>query len=162
MCCLRLGGGYYNCINFRPGSEGVYPWEFEKGRQSLTVSVNGPLIVDDVHVVIRAAVDAWPHGRGARREPNSQVGPSCACSRTGASRAPLDQESPGSSPGGATESPVGTSCAAGLFIVHLARTGGKRGALLSVPDPLPGKSRRASGPAPHRGSLGRKRSSYPA
>jgi DNA-binding transcriptional LysR family regulator len=47
----------HRCIRFRHGSDGVYRWEFDKGKQSLTVSVNGPLIVDDVDVVIRAAVD---------------------------------------------------------------------------------------------------------
>lgn len=47
----------HRCINFRHGSAGVYRWEFDKGKQSLTVAVNGPLIVDDVELVIRAALD---------------------------------------------------------------------------------------------------------
>src|SRR5438067_1488463 len=47
----------HRCINFRHGSAGVYRWEFEKGRKSLSVAVNGPLIVDDVQLVLRAAVD---------------------------------------------------------------------------------------------------------
>ena len=47
----------YRCINFRHGAAGVYHWEFDKGRKSLSVSVNGPLTVDDVDVLIRAAVD---------------------------------------------------------------------------------------------------------
>lgn len=47
----------HQCLNFRHGSSGVYHWEFEKGRKSLAVSVNGPLIVDDVEVLIRAALD---------------------------------------------------------------------------------------------------------
>jgi DNA-binding transcriptional LysR family regulator len=47
----------HRCINFRHGSAGVYRWEFEKGRKSLSVSVNGPLIVDDVGLVTRAAID---------------------------------------------------------------------------------------------------------
>ena len=47
----------HRCINFRHGSEGIYRWEFEKGRQSLTVSVKGPLVVDDLEVVTRAALD---------------------------------------------------------------------------------------------------------
>jgi DNA-binding transcriptional LysR family regulator len=47
----------HRCINFRHGSEGVYRWEFDKGKQSLTVAVNGPLVVDDVELVIRAAID---------------------------------------------------------------------------------------------------------
>jgi DNA-binding transcriptional LysR family regulator len=45
------------CINFRHGREEIYRWEFDKGQQSLTVAVNGPLIVDDVDLVIRAALD---------------------------------------------------------------------------------------------------------
>jgi len=53
----------HRCIRFRHGSDGVDRWEFDKGRRSLTVSVRGPLIVDDVDVVIRAALDgvglAW-------------------------------------------------------------------------------------------------------
>jgi len=32
-------------------------WEFDKGKQSLTVAVNGPLIVDDVELVIRAEIN---------------------------------------------------------------------------------------------------------
>jgi DNA-binding transcriptional LysR family regulator len=47
----------HKCLNFRHGASGVYRWEFDKGRRSLAVSVNGPLIVDDVEVLIRAAVD---------------------------------------------------------------------------------------------------------
>jgi len=47
----------HQCINFRRGSEGVYRWEFDKGRQSLAVAVNGPLVVDDVQILIRAAID---------------------------------------------------------------------------------------------------------
>src|SRR2546430_9066981 len=47
----------HRCINFRHGSAGVYRWEFDKGKQSLTVAVNGPLIVDDVEMMVRAAID---------------------------------------------------------------------------------------------------------
>ena len=43
----------HRCINFRHGSAGLYRWEFEKGRQSLSVAVSGPLIVDDLELVIR-------------------------------------------------------------------------------------------------------------
>ena len=48
---------YHRCINFRHGSAGLYRWEFEKGKKSLSVSVNGPLIADDVGLVTRAAID---------------------------------------------------------------------------------------------------------
>jgi len=47
----------HRCINFRHGPDEIYRWEFEKGKQSLTVAVNGPLIVDDVDLVTRAALD---------------------------------------------------------------------------------------------------------
>ena len=47
----------HRCINFRHGSDGVYRWEFEKGKKSLSVGVSGPLIADDVAIVIRAAID---------------------------------------------------------------------------------------------------------
>jgi DNA-binding transcriptional LysR family regulator len=47
----------HRCINFRHGSAGVYHWEFDKGRKSLAVAVSGPLTVDDVDVLIRAAVE---------------------------------------------------------------------------------------------------------
>lgn len=46
----------HRCINFRHG-EAVYHWEFEKGRKSMSVGVSGPLIVDDLNLVIRAALD---------------------------------------------------------------------------------------------------------
>jgi len=47
----------HRCINFRHGSAGVYRWEFDKGKKSLSVAVNGPLIVDDVETLVRAAMD---------------------------------------------------------------------------------------------------------
>ena len=47
----------HRCLNFRHGSAGVYRWEFDKDNQSLAVAVNGPLIVDDAAIMIRAAID---------------------------------------------------------------------------------------------------------
>jgi DNA-binding transcriptional LysR family regulator len=47
----------HRCINFRHGDAGLYRWEFEKGQKSLSVAVSGPLIVDDLDLVIRAALD---------------------------------------------------------------------------------------------------------
>ena len=47
----------HRCINFRHGDAGLYRWEFEKGKKSLSVAVSGPLIVDDLNLVIRAAID---------------------------------------------------------------------------------------------------------
>lgn len=45
------------CINFRHGDAGLYRWEFERGRKSLSVAVSDPLIVDDLSLVTRAALD---------------------------------------------------------------------------------------------------------
>jgi DNA-binding transcriptional LysR family regulator len=47
----------HRCINYRHGSAGVYRWELDKGRESLTVAVDGPLIVDEVELIVRAALD---------------------------------------------------------------------------------------------------------
>jgi DNA-binding transcriptional LysR family regulator len=45
----------HRCIGLRlPG--GPYRWEFERGRKKVTVGVNGPLIFDDTHLVIRGAL----------------------------------------------------------------------------------------------------------
>jgi DNA-binding transcriptional LysR family regulator len=48
---------HHSCINFRHGSAGLYRWEFEKGKKELSVAVNGPLIVDDVALVIKGAFE---------------------------------------------------------------------------------------------------------
>jgi len=47
----------HQCLNFRQGATGLYRWEFEKRGQSLTVAVPGSLIVDDVKLMIQAAID---------------------------------------------------------------------------------------------------------
>ena len=47
----------HRCINFRHDRDEIYRWEFDKGKRPVTVAVNGPLIVDDVELVVRAALD---------------------------------------------------------------------------------------------------------
>ncbi len=47
----------HQCLNFRHGADETYRWEFDKGKQSLAVGVEGPLVVDDVQLLIRAAID---------------------------------------------------------------------------------------------------------
>jgi DNA-binding transcriptional LysR family regulator len=53
----------HRCIGFRHRGESKYRWEFDKGDQSLTISVSGSLNVDDLDLVIQAAIDgaglAW-------------------------------------------------------------------------------------------------------
>jgi DNA-binding transcriptional LysR family regulator len=44
------------CIGFR-FSNGLYRWEFEKGRKSLTVSPQGPASFDDPELVIQAVLN---------------------------------------------------------------------------------------------------------
>jgi DNA-binding transcriptional LysR family regulator len=47
----------HRCLNIRMGSAGVYRWEFDKGGQSVAVAVSGPLVVDDIELLLRAAID---------------------------------------------------------------------------------------------------------
>ncbi len=46
----------HSCIGFR-FSNGLYRWEFEKGRKTLTVSPQGPASFDDPDLVIQAVLD---------------------------------------------------------------------------------------------------------
>ena len=54
------------CIGFRFAS-GVYRWEFEKGRKTMTVFPQGPATFDDSDLVLRAVLDGV--GLGMRLEP---------------------------------------------------------------------------------------------
>ena len=47
----------HRCINLRAGSPRPSRWEFEKGKETLVVEVNGPLIVDNADLMVLAAVD---------------------------------------------------------------------------------------------------------
>jgi DNA-binding transcriptional LysR family regulator len=47
----------HKCIAFRIGTSGIYRWDFKKGRQSVSVSVKGPVVLDDLEIMIRAALD---------------------------------------------------------------------------------------------------------
>ena len=46
----------HSCIGFR-FSNGLYRWEFEKGRRALTVNPLGPASFDDPDLVIQAVLD---------------------------------------------------------------------------------------------------------
>lgn len=47
----------HRCINFRHGDTGLYRWEFEKGKKSVSVGAHGPLVVDDLLLMTQAALD---------------------------------------------------------------------------------------------------------
>ena len=53
----------HQCIRFRHRGESVYKWELDKGDESLAIAVNGSLLLDELDLVIQAAVDgaglAW-------------------------------------------------------------------------------------------------------
>jgi len=46
----------HRCIGCRHGSA-LYRWEFEKGGQEVTVGVPGPVVLDDVDLMVQAALD---------------------------------------------------------------------------------------------------------
>jgi DNA-binding transcriptional LysR family regulator len=46
----------HHCIGCRHG-DALYRWEFDKGSKSLTVGVGGPVVLDDVDLMVRAALD---------------------------------------------------------------------------------------------------------
>ena len=63
----------HRCINFSHGAAGLYRWEFEKGKKSLSVAVTGPLIVDDVELVVRAVIDGVGVAYLAERDVMTQL-----------------------------------------------------------------------------------------
>ena len=60
----------HSCIGFR-FTNGMYRWEFEKGRKAFTVSPQGPVSFDDPDLVIQAVVDGV--GIGTSMEENLAV-----------------------------------------------------------------------------------------
>jgi DNA-binding transcriptional LysR family regulator len=53
----------HRCIRFRHKGESVYKWELDRGEESLAIAVSGPLLLDELDLVIQAALDggglAW-------------------------------------------------------------------------------------------------------
>lgn len=46
------------CLNFRwPTNGNVYRWEFERDGEALDIAVEGPVIVDEPEILVRAALD---------------------------------------------------------------------------------------------------------
>jgi len=54
---------HHQCIRFRHRGESVYRWELDKGNESLAIAVSGSLLLDEVDLVVQAALDgaglAW-------------------------------------------------------------------------------------------------------
>jgi proteic killer suppression protein len=53
----------HRCIRFRHRGESVYKWELDKGDESLTIAVNGQLLLDDVAVTELAELRVPPGNR---------------------------------------------------------------------------------------------------
>jgi DNA-binding transcriptional LysR family regulator len=50
----------HQCINLRlPTHGGLYTWEFEKNGRALNVRVDGELVLNDLPLVLRAALDGF-------------------------------------------------------------------------------------------------------
>lgn len=47
----------HNCIRFRLQDDTIAKWDFEKGSKKLTLSVDGSLIVDNLDLMLRGALD---------------------------------------------------------------------------------------------------------
>ncbi|MEI8698429.1 LysR family transcriptional regulator [Mesorhizobium sp. ISC15] len=47
----------HRCLRFRYSSGILYRWEFEKGGEEIELAVQGPLILDEDHLIANAAVD---------------------------------------------------------------------------------------------------------
>jgi DNA-binding transcriptional LysR family regulator len=62
----------HTCLAFRFNT-GVYRWEFEKGRQSLTVNPQGPLILDDSELVVEAALKGMGIGTALENSVNELI-----------------------------------------------------------------------------------------
>lgn len=55
------------CIRIRLGA-GPYRWEFKKGGKAVTVNVQGPVVFDDVNLMIQAAVNGVGLGRALEEQ----------------------------------------------------------------------------------------------
>jgi len=47
----------HTCIRYRRDTQQLIPWEFEKNKKKIEIAVNGPLIVNDVDLMVKAARD---------------------------------------------------------------------------------------------------------
>ena len=63
----------HSCIAFRFNT-GVYRWEFEKGRQAVTVNPQGPVVIDDSELVAQAALEGLGIGTALEKSVAALIG----------------------------------------------------------------------------------------
>jgi DNA-binding transcriptional LysR family regulator len=69
---------HHRCCNIRlPTSGGLYAWEFERDGRSVNVHVDGPFVLNDMHLLIDAAL----HGAGLAIVMEDMVAPFIADGR---------------------------------------------------------------------------------
>jgi DNA-binding transcriptional LysR family regulator len=69
---------HHRCCNVRlPTSGGIYAWEFERDGRSVNVRVDGPFVLNDLHLLI----DAGLHGAGLAMVMEDMVAPFIADGR---------------------------------------------------------------------------------
>ena len=66
----------HSCIGFR-FSNGLYRWEFEKGRKGVTVSPQGPASFDDPDLVIQAVLKGIGIGTAMEETVTSMISEGC-------------------------------------------------------------------------------------
>ncbi len=47
---------HHTCIRYRLANQQIVPWEFERHKKKIEIAVNGPLIVNDVDLMVKAAM----------------------------------------------------------------------------------------------------------
>lgn len=45
------------CIRFRSDTQQIIPWEFQRNKKKVEIAVNGPLIVNNAELMVKAALD---------------------------------------------------------------------------------------------------------
>jgi DNA-binding transcriptional LysR family regulator len=60
------------CIGVR-GTESVYRWEFQKGKKSVALHVDGPLVIDDPGMILQAALNGVGLGLGFEQQVEEHI-----------------------------------------------------------------------------------------
>jgi DNA-binding transcriptional LysR family regulator len=60
------------CIGIR-GTDNVYRWEFQKGKKSVAMHVDGPLVIDDPGMIVQAALNGVGLGLGFQQQVEEHI-----------------------------------------------------------------------------------------